>query len=171
LDTCSKFFVEAVNPAFDPNRVLLRRVFFINEEKTRYVSVGYYPARNYQPLVEFGGSKIKPVIIDPQHVEKMVACLPRICEATCDNGKFSWSDGAFTLNTTGSSRVARLYMGKQYITLKFQELCYLLNMFYILHKQFNSYITALPDIMTYVISALSSDTYVEPLATASKLIL
>jgi len=44
-------------------------------------------------------------------------------------------------------------------------------MFYILHKQFNSYITALPDIMTYVISALSSDTYVEPLATASKLIL
>jgi len=48
---------------------------------------------------------------------------------------------------------------------------YLLNMFYIVQKQFNSYITALPDIMTYVISALSSDTYVEPLTTASKLIL
>jgi len=64
-----------------------------------------------------------------------------------------------------------LYMGKQYITLKFQELRYLLNMFYIVQKQFNSYITALPDIVTYVISALSSDTYVETLATASKLIL
>jgi len=62
-------------------------------------------------------------------------------------------------------------MGKQYITLKFQELRYLLNMFYIVQKQFNSYITALSDIMTYVISALSSDTYVEQLATASKLIL
>jgi len=110
LDMCSNFFVEVVNPAFDPNRVLLRRVFFINEEKTRYVSVGYYPTRKYQPLVEFGGSKIKPVIIDPQHVETMVACLPRICEAMCDNGQFSWSDGAFRLNTVGSSRVARLYV-------------------------------------------------------------
>jgi len=43
-------------------------------------------------------------------------------------------------------------------------------MFYIVH-QFNSYITALPDVVNYVISALSSDTYVEPPATASKLIL
>jgi len=122
LDTCRNFFVEAVNPAFDPNSVLLRRVFFINEEKNRYVSVGYYPTLNYQPLVEFVGSKIIPVIIDPQHVEIMVACLSRIREAMCDNGQFSWSDGAFRLNTIGSYRVARLYMGKQYITLKFQEL-------------------------------------------------
>jgi len=44
-------------------------------------------------------------------------------------------------------------------------------MFYIIQKQFNSYITALPHVMTNVISALSSDTYVEPPATASKLIL
>ena len=36
-----------VNPAFDPKRVLLRRMFFINEDKTKYVSVGFYPARDY----------------------------------------------------------------------------------------------------------------------------
>ena len=29
------------NPAFDPKRVLLRRMFFINEDKTKYMSVGY----------------------------------------------------------------------------------------------------------------------------------
>jgi len=44
-------------------------------------------------------------------------------------------------------------------------------MFYIVQNQLNSNVTALPDDMTYVISALSSDTYVEPLATATKLIL
>jgi len=36
------------NPAFDPKRVLLRRLFFINEDRTKYVSVGFYPfATNY----------------------------------------------------------------------------------------------------------------------------
>jgi len=43
-------------------------------------------------------------------------------------------------------------------------------MFHVLN-QFNSYIAALHDIMTYVISALSSDTYVEPAANAGSVIL
>ena len=29
------------NPTFDPKRVLLRRMFFINEDKPKYVSVGF----------------------------------------------------------------------------------------------------------------------------------
>jgi hypothetical protein len=45
LDTCN-FLEGAINPAFEPNGVLLRRVFFINEVKTRYVSVGFYPTQN-----------------------------------------------------------------------------------------------------------------------------
>jgi hypothetical protein len=28
--------------------------FFITDDKSRYVSVGFYPTRNFQPLVEFG---------------------------------------------------------------------------------------------------------------------
>jgi hypothetical protein len=42
------------NPAFDPQRILLRRLFFINEDRTKYVSVGFYPAPYYLPQVEFG---------------------------------------------------------------------------------------------------------------------
>ena len=57
FDTCN-YLIEAISPDFDPNRELLQRVFFINEENTRYVSIGFYPVRNYQPLVAFGGSKI-----------------------------------------------------------------------------------------------------------------
>ena len=44
-------------------------------------------------------------------------------------------------------------------------------MFHIVQNQLNSYITALPGLMNYVISALSSDTCVESASTASKLIL
>ena len=170
FDTCN-FLIEAVSPEFDPNRVLLQRVFFINEEKTRYVSIGFYPARNYQPLVEFGGSKIKPVLLAEQYVATMADCLPRICQSMCDNEQYGRSDGPFRLNTTGSYRVARLYMDKHYVALKFQELRYLQNMFHIVQTQLTSYIAALPDVMTYVISALSSTTYVEPAANASNVIL
>ena len=49
LDTC-----KSINSAFDPNRVLLRRVFFIGPEKTKYISIGFYPTRKYQPLVVIG---------------------------------------------------------------------------------------------------------------------
>jgi len=42
------------NPAFVSKRVLLRRLFFISEERTKYVSVCFYPARDYLPVVEFG---------------------------------------------------------------------------------------------------------------------
>ena len=123
FDTCN-FLIEAVSPEFDPNRVLLQRVFFINEEKTRYVSIGFYPARNYQPLVEFGGSKIKPVLLAEQYVATMADCLPRICQSMCDNEQYGRSDGPFRLNTKRSYRVARLSMDKHYIALKFQELDY-----------------------------------------------
>ena len=44
-------------------------------------------------------------------------------------------------------------------------------MFHIVKNQLNLYIAALPDLMTYGISALSSDTYVEPASNASNLIL
>ena len=42
------------NPVFDPKRVLLRRLLFFTEDRTKYVSVGFYSARDYLRLVEFG---------------------------------------------------------------------------------------------------------------------
>jgi len=46
----------SANPAFEPNRVLLRRMFYNNEVKTKYMSIGFYPARDYQSLLEFGSN-------------------------------------------------------------------------------------------------------------------
>ena len=70
FDTCN-FLIEAISPEFDHNRVLLQRVFFINEENTRYVSIAFYLSRNYQPFVAFGRSKIKPVLLTEQYVATM----------------------------------------------------------------------------------------------------
>jgi len=42
-DVCTYW---AANRAFDPQRVLLRGLFFLNANKTKYVSVDFYPARD-----------------------------------------------------------------------------------------------------------------------------
>ena len=76
----------AAKPAFDPQSVLLRPLFFINGDKTKYVSVGFYPARDYQPLVEFcvirwGGSK--SIILTDELVYTLAECLPKMLDSMC----------------------------------------------------------------------------------------
>ena len=52
-------------PAID--RVLLRRAFF-NPERTKYVSVGFYSSQNYEPYLEIGGARLKPIVFSQQDV-------------------------------------------------------------------------------------------------------
>jgi len=82
------------NPAFDPKRVLLRRMFFVNEDKTNDVSVGYYPARDYQPLVEYGAIRrggYKCLILADELVAALADCLPSIRDSMFVGGTVSSS--------------------------------------------------------------------------------
>ena len=79
----------ATNPAFDPQTVLLRRLFFLSANKTKYVSVGFYPARDYLPLVEFGvirscGSRA--IILTVEQVYTLAQCLLAFADAMCKEG-------------------------------------------------------------------------------------
>jgi hypothetical protein len=47
-----------LDPLALPSRVLLRHVFFLIDEKSRYVSVGFYLARYYGVFAEFGAPRI-----------------------------------------------------------------------------------------------------------------
>jgi hypothetical protein len=167
IDTCYSF-VEAVGPAFDSNRVLLRRLFFIREDKAKYVSVRYYPTKDYQPFMELGGAKKAPLILNEQHVRTMAEHLPRLCEAMCNDEHYSCKDSDFRMDTTGSYRVAQIYLGKQYAECKLHELRYLSYIFFMVRNQFTFYIAALNDVIAYVTSVQISTTYVEPAATAIK---
>jgi hypothetical protein len=77
FDSC-KFVIKNINPLFDSKRVLQQRTFFINDDKSRYVSVGFYPTRNYQPLVEFGGARIAPLTLTDQQVTTLAIHLSRL---------------------------------------------------------------------------------------------
>jgi hypothetical protein len=96
------------NPAFDPKKVLLRRLFFIKEDRTKYVYVGFYPASVYLLLVEFGvlrgaGGPKTPILSD-EHVDELAETLPTLREDMCSGGAGGCrcESGAFRLDVTRS---------------------------------------------------------------------
>ena len=160
--TCNLIVEVAICPTFDPTMVLQRCVFFINDEKSKYVSTGYYPARSYQILVKFGGPRAYPNTLKEQHVTTMADHLHGLCGAMCINDNYTYNDDCFRLITTGSYRVAWLYLDKQYISIKLNELRYLLNMFHVVQNQQTLYFPSLPDVTTYATAALRSSSFVAP---------
>ena len=103
--------------AFDPKRVLLRSLFFINEDRTKYVSVGFYPARDYLPLGEFGvvrsGGGPKTLILSDEHVDALAETLNTLrdmCIGETSVVGRRCESGVFRLVCTRSRRTAHLYV-------------------------------------------------------------
>ena len=109
------------NPAFDPKRVLIRRLFFINEERTKYVFVGFYSSRDYLPQVEFGVLRrdggTKTLILGDEQVDALAEILPTLREDMCrgEAGGCRCESGAFRLDVTRSRRTSRLYVNSHLI--------------------------------------------------------
>jgi len=125
------------NPAFDPKRVLLRRMLFINKDKTKYMSVGFYPARDYQPLVEFGATRrggCKSLILTDEQVTALADCLLEIRDSMCVGGDrvIKCESGNFRLNTPEKHGSARLFVGTDYISGTQPDPDYLVRVFHIL---------------------------------------
>jgi len=169
-DTCTYW---PPNPAFDPKWVLLLRNFFINDDKTMYVSVSYYPTRDYPPLVGFGAIRwggSKSLILADEQFAALADCLPTIRDSMCVGGDrvvIKFECGIFRLHTPKRHGSARLFVGTEYISLTQPEMDYLVRGFPILQQQLRDYIIALPDMLPYVTSSLASTTSVEPQANAS----
>jgi len=152
-DTCTYW---AANPAFDPQEILLRHLFIINEDRSKYVSVGFYTARDYTLLVEFGAIKTgrsKLLILADEQVETLVGCLPSISDSMCigrDRVIIKCEIGNFRLRAPRRHGLARLYVGTEYISLTQPDIAYLVRVFHIVRQQLRNYIIALPDVLPYL---------------------
>jgi hypothetical protein len=129
--------------------------------------VGYYPARNYQPFVEFGSAKKMPLDLNDQHLHSMALHITAPCTALLNNENYMGKDGDFRMNTTGSYRVARVTIGKQYMSFTLDELRHLSYIMYMIRNQMTFYTAALADVIAYVNTAQGSTTYVGPHANAN----
>jgi len=72
------------------------------------------------------------------------------------------------MNTTGSYRIARVYLGKQYLSFTYGELCNLAYNMYMIQNQLTFYTGAMPDVIAYINTAHDSVTFAETPSTANK---
>jgi len=149
-------------------------LLFINADRTKYVSVGFYRARDYKPLVEFGaiwrgGSKSN--ILKDEHIDTLPNSLPKMLVSICNERTGAGCmSGAFLLSLPKNLGSARMNFSTQYISITILDVQYLARMFHIVQQQMRDYTLALPDVMSDVTSSVTSVTYIEILPNASDLI-
>jgi len=150
----------------NPNRALLRRVFLIAEDKSNSC-LGFYPARGYQPVAEFGGAKKLPLLLNAQQLQTMADNIAALCNALSTNEQFSTKNGDFKMNTTGSYRIARVYLDKQFLSFTYEELRHLAYIMYMIQNQMTFYTAAMTDVIACIDTAHDSH-FAEPPSTANK---
>ena len=151
-------------------RVLLRRVFFLNEEKSRYVSVGFYPTDNYQVLAEFGGPQIAPITLTEKHVKSLAEHLPALCRpCTAANTTPAKTDNP-VCSPPEPTRLPECTDTKKCVSFKLPVLRYVVTVLHFVQVQQTQYIPAQNGVLAFAIAALGSIEFVEPPHTTTSLI-
>jgi len=57
------------------------------------------------------------------------------------------------MNTTSGYRIARVYLGKQYLSFTYGELCNLAYIMYMIQNLLTFYTAAMPDVIAYINTA------------------
>ena len=144
----------------NPKNVLLRRIFFLEPEKTKYISVGFYPARHYQPMVEIGSPKPAPVILTDQHVKTLSEHLPAQIYALWRGEFYNVMDGEFAMHSASPFNTAILTVGKKKnrrsVLIKLNELRYLAYIFPMVENQLLKYTETVPGVMNYILQICGS---------------
>ena len=116
-----------------------------------------------------GGSK--SLFLTDEQVATLADCLPAIRDSMCVGGDrvvIKCESGYFRLHTSGRHGSARLFVGTEYISLTQPDMDYLVRVFHIIQQQLRDYINALPDVLSYMTSSLTSVSYVEPAPNSFK---
>jgi hypothetical protein len=149
-------------------RVLLRRVFFLNTAKSKYLSVGCYPARFYENMIEFGGANLIPVILNEQRLTLLSEHLAELCEAMCRSEPYTFRDGKFRLLYGGGDQaVARLCLDKRFVIYRLGKLKYLMKILHIVQELVGSFTVTCNDVRSYAASASGYTDFVEPCPLSS----
>jgi len=115
----------------------------------------------------------KSLILYDEQVTALADCLPAIRDSICvvvDRIVNKCESGNFRLQTSRRHGSARLFVGTEYISLTQPDMDYLVLVFHILQQHLRDYISALPDVLSYVTSSLTSTSIVETEPNASTII-
>jgi len=61
-------------------RVFLRRLYFLNPNRSKYICFGFYPDRGNRAFFELGGVRQAPMALPPSIIPELTLHLPKLCE-------------------------------------------------------------------------------------------
>jgi hypothetical protein len=158
--------LEGINPTFDPNRALFRRVFFLNEDRNKYDSVAFYTQQEYSALVEFGAAKFAHLRLTEQQFGTLTEHLPGLIQVLCADDYYnSVVHDNFWITTGGLYQTAWMHLGlgkNKKELLKLHELLYSNNILYLVSNQLGRYSGAMLDVINYSAVALAFSKFIEP---------
>jgi hypothetical protein len=97
----------------------------LNPEKTKCLSIGYYPAHNYEACVEFGEVGKKNVVLRIYYLSTLSQHLLKLYESISVNESYVYKEISFRRQTLGKNNVSKLNYDKQSSNFKLNELNYL----------------------------------------------
>ena len=113
--------------------------------------MGFYPSRNYQPLVEIGSPKWNSLILTDQHVKTLAEHLPTQCEALCRDEFFKVLDGDLKMSSSSTYKSAVISLSnkknKKSINFKLSEIRHLSYIFFKIQNQLYKYTEAMSDVI------------------------
>jgi len=113
----------------------------------------------------------KSLILTEEKVATLADCLPAIRDSICVGGDrviIKCERDNFRLHTPGRHGSVRLFVGMEYISRSQPDMDYLVRVILIIQQQLHDYIIALPDVLSYMTSSLTSTSYIDPAPNASK---
>ena len=104
--------------------VLLRRIYFLNSDRSKYVCLAFYPSRGNRAFLELGGVRQAPVVLPPSLIPTLVLHLPILCERMVNGEQYKCNEMSFRMQTDAGNS-ARITLDYTSLTLRLHEIEYL----------------------------------------------
>jgi hypothetical protein len=140
---------------------VLRRLYFLKSERSKYACFGFYPQRGYQAFFELGGARRPAVILRPLLIPTLALHLPKLCEHLVGGEQFKCKEVSFRMQTAANNS-ARVIFDHASITFRLPELEYLVRNLTTLANQLARYKLSEANVLTYAQSVVGATSFVSP---------
>jgi Rad3-related DNA helicase len=140
---------------------VLRRLYFLNSEHSKNACVGFYPQRGYRAFFELGEARRPPVVLPPSLLATVARHLPKLCEHLFRGEQYKCNGLSFRVQTAANN-LAWVVFDRASITLKLDELEYLMRNLTTLANYLGRYKLAEADELAYAQIVVAAATFVPP---------
>jgi hypothetical protein len=143
-----------------------RRIYFLNKDRSRFISIGYYPDRKYEPYVEIGGVKCG-VTLSAYYFTSLVNHLPKLAEKLSKNQAYRCDEKTFHFVYWTENVVSRFnVMVCSYLSEKMTLISY-----YLIRLYFFINLDAMYLPQSYAAKCTNSSSFVHPGDSVSQYVL